>query len=104
MLHDLFLTIYQSVKNWLQIIICSAFGFCRFCVDIFLSPPQLPLTSNFEGVSIPDCIHYNYFPLLILGKEPVFPFLMFSAKQENTLVLNDITKSRRSATCNSYNL
>ena len=50
------------------------------------SPPQRPMTSYFEGFSIPDLIHYIYFPILILEKEPVFPFLMFSAKQGNYLV------------------
>jgi len=39
------------------------------------------MTSDFKGVSIPDVIHYIYFPILNLEKEPVFPFLMFSAKQ-----------------------
>ena len=42
---------------------------------------QRPMTSDFKGFSIPDFIHYIYFPILILEKEPVFPFLMFSAKQ-----------------------
>ena len=46
----------------------------------FLSQPQRPMTSDF---SIPDFIHYIYFPILIFEKEPVFPFLMFSAKQVN---------------------
>jgi len=40
------------------------------------------MTSDFEGFSIPDVIHY----ILILEKEPVFPFLMFSAKHGNYLV------------------
>ena len=39
------------------------------------------MTSDFEGFSIPDFIQYIYFPTIILEKEPVFPFLMFSAKQ-----------------------
>jgi len=39
------------------------------------------MTSDFEGFSIPDIINYIYFPILILEKKPVFPFLMFSAKQ-----------------------
>jgi len=30
------------------------------------------MTSDFEGFSIPDFIHYIYFPILILEKEPVF--------------------------------
>ena len=41
------------------------------------------MTSDFEGFSIPDYIHYIYLPILILEKEPVFPFWMFSAKQGN---------------------
>ena len=41
------------------------------------------MTSDFQGFSIPDFIHYIYFPILILEKEPVFPFLMFSDKQGN---------------------
>ena len=32
------------------------------------------------GFSILYFIHYIYLPILILEKEPVFPFLMFSAK------------------------
>ena len=41
--------------------------------SVFSSPPQRPMTSDFEGFSIPDFIHYRYFPILILEKEPVFP-------------------------------
>ena len=41
------------------------------------------MTSDFEGFSIPDFINYIYFPILILEKEPVFPFSMFSSKQGN---------------------
>ena len=41
------------------------------------------MTSDFEVFSITDCIHYIYFPILILAKEPVFRFWMFSAKQGN---------------------
>ena len=32
---------------------------------------QRPMTSDFEGFSIPDFIHYIYFPILNLEKEPV---------------------------------
>ena len=53
---------------------------------VFSSPPERPMTSDFEGFSIPTFIHYIYFPIIILEKEPVFPFLMFSAKQGNYLV------------------
>ena len=40
--------------------------------SVFSSPPQRPMTSDFEAFSIPDCIHYIFVPILIL--EPVFPF------------------------------
>ena len=53
---------------------------------VFFIPQKRPMTSNFEGFSIPDFIHYIYFPILILEKEPAFPFWMFSAKQGNYLV------------------
>ena len=40
--------------------------------SVFSSPPQRPMTSDFEGFAIPYFIHYIYFPILILEKEPVF--------------------------------
>ena len=43
--------------------------------SFFSSPPQRPMTSDFEGFSIPDFIHYTYFPILIFEKEPVFSLL-----------------------------
>ena len=43
--------------------------------SVFSSPPQRPMTSDFEGFSIPVFIHYIYFPILILEKEPVFSLL-----------------------------
>ena len=49
----------------------------------FSSPSQRPMTSDFEGFSIPDFIHYIHFPIVILEKEPVFPFSMLSAEQGN---------------------
>ena len=76
-----------------------AFDFCRFCrvIRVFSSPPQRPMTSDFEGFSIPDFIHYIYFPILILEKEPVFRFLMLSAKQGNyryhSYDVSDMTRS-----------
>ena len=44
-------------------------------LSVFSSPPQRPMTSDFEGCSIPDFIHYIYFLILILEKEPVFSLL-----------------------------
>ena len=43
------------------------------------------MTSDFEEFSIPDFTHYIY-SILIIEKEPVFSFLMFSAEQGNYLV------------------
>ena len=43
--------------------------------SVFSSPPQRPMTSDFEGFSIQDFIHYIYFPILIPEKEPVFSLL-----------------------------
>ena len=53
------------------------FDFCRFYMVIrfFHPPPQRPMASDFEGFSIPDFIHFIYFPILILEKEPVFSLL-----------------------------
>ena len=42
---------------------------------VFSSPPQRQMTSDFEGLSIPDFIHYIYFPILTIEKEPVFSLL-----------------------------
>ena len=53
---------------------------CRFFVVIRFFIPATT-ANDFEGFSITDFIHYIYFPILILEKVPVFPFLMFSAKQ-----------------------
>ena len=41
------------------------------------------MTADIAGFSIPDFIPFIYFPILILEKEPVFPFLVLSAKQGN---------------------
>jgi len=42
--------------------------------SVFVSLPQRPMTSDFEGFSIPNFIHDIFFPILILQKEPVVPF------------------------------
>ena len=66
----------KDVRGYM-LVVFLAFDFCRFCVvhSVFSSPPQRPMTSDFEGFSIPDFIHYIYFPILILEKEPVFSLL-----------------------------
>ena len=50
------------------------------------SPPQRAMTSDFEGFPIPDCIHYIYFPILILEKEPVFSLLNVQCYRRALLV------------------
>ena len=46
--------------------------------------PQRPMTSDFEEFSIPDFIHYIYFPILILEKEPVFSLLNVQCLNKGT--------------------
>ena len=48
--------------------------------SVFSSPPQEPMTSDFYTRSYP----LHYFLILILEKEPVFPFSMLIAKQGNS--------------------
>ena len=67
------------------IIIFILFYFFKFSVRLlsvlcghsfFSSLPQRQTTSNLEGFSIPDFIHYIYFPVLIffLERASIFPF------------------------------
>ena len=55
--------------SWFCCCCFLAFDFCPFCVVtcFFLSPPQRPMTSDFERFYNPDFIHYIYFPILILN-------------------------------------
>ena len=69
--HSVYISLHQN----------SFFFFFLFFLAIlcghsgFSSPPQRPMTSDFERFSIPDFIHYIYFPILILEKEPAFSLL-----------------------------
>ena len=61
-----------------------AFDFCRFCVvNRFFHRATTANDLRLRRIPIPDLIHYIYFLILILENEPVFPFSMLSAKQEN---------------------
>ena len=43
--------------------------------SVFSSPPQRPNDLRLRRIlSIPDFIHYIFFPIIILEKEPIFPF------------------------------
>ena len=53
---------------------------------VFSSPPQRPMTSDFQDFYT-RFYPLHYFPIFILEKEPVFPFLMFSAKQGNSCTI-----------------
>ena len=56
--------------------------FWLFCVVIrFFYPTTTANDLRLQRISIPDRILVHYFLILILEKEPVFPFRMFSAKQ-----------------------
>ena len=74
MLHSTNVSVYKFdifyLFVWRSTFVGSAWSF-----GFFSSPLQRPMTSDFEGFSIPDCIHYIYFPILILKKEPVFSLL-----------------------------
>ena len=75
---------YSIILSILVNVSRTYFGFCWFCVvSCFSSPPQQEMTSNFKRIPISDLIHYYFCLILILPKEPVFPFLMLSAKQGN---------------------
>ena len=50
--------------------------------SVFSSPPQRPITSDFEGF-LYQIVSITLFSYLILEKVPVFPFSMLSAKQGN---------------------
>ena len=60
-----------SIVNYfsVRLFVGSAWSF------VFLSSPQRPMISDFEGFSIPDFIHYIYFPILMLEKKAVFSLL-----------------------------
>ena len=77
---------FSSLQRLAPGFFCFVFYRLTFNGSFFSSPPQQPMTFDFEGFSIPDFIHYIYYPILILEKEAVFPFLMFSAKQVNYLL------------------
>ena len=60
--------------HWAVVVFCFVLFFCVFFSvrplsvlrghSVFSSPPQRPMTSEFEGFSIPDFIHYIYFSYL----------------------------------------
>ena len=56
------------------------------------------MTFDFEGFSIPDFIHYIYFPILILEKEPVFPFFNVPNKGTTGTICYNVFGMMRSLT------
>ena len=54
-------TLYAIIIYIFYFLFVLAFDFCH---SFFSSPPQRPMTSDFEGFTIPDCIHYIYFSYL----------------------------------------
>jgi len=62
---------YTSISLFFSVRLLSVLSGHSF----FSSPPQRPVIYDFQGISIPDFIHYIYFPILILEKEPVFSLL-----------------------------
>ena len=70
------ISFYKLVTFHEYIIFLTAFGIYRFCVVIRFFHLWLNLSQSL-------IIIYYFCPILILEKEPVFPFLMLSAKQGN---------------------
>ena len=77
--------IYLDLNKLISVFwVFLTFDFCRFCVvNLFFIPATTVNDLWLRRFSIPYFFHYIYFPILILEKEPVFPFLLFSAKQGN---------------------
>ena len=67
-------SIYQQEEDIDEGFVCVFFSVRRLLVlrghSVISSLPQRPMISDFEGFSISDVIHYIYFPILILEKEP----------------------------------
>ena len=78
---DIFLAV-MHLTQFKVFLFLLAFDFCRFCVVIRFFHPrhngQWPPTSK-DFYTRSYSLHY--FLILILEKEPVFPFSMLSAKQ-----------------------
>ena len=64
---------------------------CWF-ICFFSSPPQWPMTSDFEGF-LSRFYPLHFCPIVILEKEPVFCFWMLSAKQYHFYNVFGMTRS-----------
>ena len=82
-LGNICIIVYKLVYiDWLAFFL--AFDFCLFCVAIrFFIRVTTANDHQLRRISIPEFIHYIFCPIFILEKEPVYPFLMLSAKQGN---------------------
>ena len=87
-----YLPVWVTLLTWLtQMTDIHVFCFCLGFSVRFLSllrghsdisySPQRPMTSDFEGFSIPDFSHYIYFEKFLRKSLRYFPFLTLSAKQ-----------------------
>ena len=63
----------NSLLKWIVLFFCLLL--CRYCVviDFILSSPQQPMTPDIKDYH-PKFIHYYFCPIIILEKNPVFPF------------------------------
>ena len=61
------------IKWQLRLVCFLAFNFCRFCVVICFFHPRHN-DPRLRRISILDFIHYIFSTILILEKEPLFPF------------------------------
>ena len=74
-------TIYYFIYN---IFLFQHFTFVHSAWSlVFCIPATTANDLQLRRISIPDFIHYIFCPICIVQKEPVFHFLMLSAKQGN---------------------
>ena len=60
----------------------------------FSSPPQRPMTSDYEGFSIPDFIHYIYFPILIIEACLYSMFFCMSDRMGNDQIIKETNRGK----------
>ena len=71
--HQLGSAKYRVIRFFIPMTVLGRRIFC-VVIRFFSSPPQRPLTSDFEGFLLSDPIHYTIFLSYFTRKCPYFPF------------------------------
>ena len=99
---SLFYSTFTFTHQFFIFLFFLAFDFGRFCMVIRFFHPRHNLANDLRlwRISIPDLIHFIYFPILILKKEPVSRTLKISKRKKKLPLQWNITmhskKIRRS--------